>query len=202
MENIELAVITNIIDAPQRTFGFAKLASTGEQAYVGPNIFRQKSLELGSTIYCDVAENDSRYTDRGCNKRIVFVYDEDGPFAHLLPNGAAQTAPAPAKTTLQPANDFELQPKVTAAQIGDFIIQWLNDNPYFYTTADLVDAVNDEFDHDWDTKKAGPYLDRLYIQERIVQASVQTSPKNGKKSRVAWCHPKVWQKAWAHMMED
>ena len=56
MENIELAVITNIIDASDRTFGFAKLASTGEQAYVGPNIFRQKSLELGATIYCDIAQ--------------------------------------------------------------------------------------------------------------------------------------------------
>lgn len=197
MENIELAVITNIIDASDRTFGFAKLASTGEQAYLGPNIFRQKSLELGATIYCDIAQNDSRYTDRGCNKRIIFVYDEDGPFAHLLPKAVA-------KPVVQPAPvDEVVEVEVTSQMIRDYVELYLAQHPYFFTTSEICDFVNEQFPTvEWTAQKAGPYLEQIHRKEKITQISALTNPKNSKKSKVAWCHNKHWLALWSELFED
>ena len=202
--NIEIAVITNIIEAPQRTFGFAKLASNGQQAYLGPNIFRQKKLELGETIYCDVAPNDPRFTDRGCQSRVVFIYDQDGPFSHLItqtqpkaPELDLQLAPAPLKAKV----DYEL--KIDAQIIYDFIERYLVENPYFYTTSEMADAVNAEFPTaNWTAQRAGPYFERLHKLEKVVQVSMQTNPKHAKKSKVAWCATKHWQTLWDDMLGE
>lgn len=203
MENIELAVITNIIDKSSRTFGFAKLASTGKQAYIGPNIFRQKELKIGQKIYCDIAPNDPRFTDRGCNNRVVFVYDEDGPFSHLItqvqpkaPELDLQPAPAPVKIKA----DYEL--KIEPQLIYDFIERYLVENPYFFTTAELAETVNAEFTTlNWTAQRAGPYFERLHKLEKVAQISMLTNPKNSKKSRVAWCAHKHWQNLWDEMMD-
>ena len=180
MENIELAVITNIIDASDRTFGFAKLASTGEQAYVGPNIFRQKSLELGATIYCDIAQNDSRYTDRGCNKRIIFVYDEDGPFAHLLPKAVA-------KPVVQVAPVEEEKPKgPTSSEIFEALSERMKDCDSFYTTAEITACMSLHFDWEMDSGDIGRDLQRLHDTGAVAKLTLDRVGGMKRASRVAW----------------
>lgn len=201
--NIEIAVITNIIEAPQRTFGFAKLASNGEQAYIGPNIFRANTLKMGDTIHCDIAPNDPRFTDRGCKTRVTFIYDENGPFAHLIPQVTKapelnlQPVPAPLKVKA----DYEL--KIEPKLIYDFLERYLAENPYFFTTSELAETVNAEFPTaNWTAQRAGPYFERLHKQEKVAQISILTNPTHAKKSKVAWCHNKHWQMLWSEMMDD
>lgn len=199
MENIEKVMITNIIEKPNVTFGFAKIASNGEQAYMGPQIFQHNNLQIGQTIYCDIGQNDPRFSDRGCNKRVVFVYDEDGPFAHLLPQSVTQPAAQPAPVVAVP--DFEV--KVTSQVIRDYVERVLAEEGFFYTTAQICDFVNEEFPTaKWTAQKAGPYLEQMHKQEKIAQISMLTNPSNAKKSKVAWCGFKHWQSLWADVMYD
>lgn len=200
MENIEKVMITNIIEKPDVTFGFAKITSNGEQAYMGPQIFESNDLRIGDTIYCDIGENDPRFSDRGCKKRVVFVYDESGPFSHLLPQAAAQPV-------VQPASVEEVaEVGVTSEMIRDSIEWYLSQNAYFFTTAQIVDFVNDYFRHqqelNWTAQKAGPYMERIHKQEKIVQISGLTNPTNAKKSKVAWCHRKHWLALWNELVDE
>lgn len=199
MENIEKVMITNIIEKPNVTFGFAKITSNGEQAYMGPQIFESNDLRVGDTIYCDIGENDPRFSDRGCNKRVVFVYDEDGPFAHLLP----QAAPQPVVQQVPVEQDADVKVQVTSEMIRESIERYLKDNAYFFTTAQIVDFVNDHFPTaNWTAQKAGPYMEQIHRHEKIVQISGLTNPTNAKKSKVAWCHRKHWLALWNELIDD
>lgn len=119
MENIEKVMITNIIEKPNVTFGFAKITSNGEQAYIGPQIFESNDLHIGDTVFCDIGDNDPRFTDRGCKKRVVFVYDEIGPFSHLLPQAAVQPVVQPA-----PVEEV-VEVQVTSQMIRDYVELYL-----------------------------------------------------------------------------
>ena len=199
MENIEKVMITNIIEKSHVTFGFAKIASNGEQAYMGPQIFQHNDLRIGDTVFCDIGDNDPRFSDRGCKKRVVFVYDESGPFSHLLPQAAAQPVVEAAPVVAVP--DFEV--KITSQMIRDYIERVLSEEGFFFTTAQIVDFVNDEFPTaNWTAQKAGPYLEQMHKASQIAQISMLTNPNHSKKSKVAWCGSKHWQSLWADAMYE
>lgn len=175
VSGIQTAVITNVIDTPHRTFGFAKLVKDGSQAYVGPNIFNTQSINVGDTIYCDVAENDSRYTDRGCQLRVTFVYTEDGPFAHLLPQVVAKPQPANVEPNLP-----------TDEEMRSYILTLLSDSDDLWLTSEVNDIANTHFGCDISTQSTGRDLDRLFKNGQIARLALQTDAANKKMSKVAW----------------
>ena len=184
MENIHYAVITNLIpssgDRPH--YGYCKLTSDGQQAYIGPNIFANNEFNIGDEIYVDITENDKRFTHKGCMLRVTFIYTKDGPFAHLLPK---QAAPAPVNTP------FELEPEAeetgpTQADLFQAVRDVVMSLDSFYTTAEITDRVSARLGHEMDSSDVGRDLKRLHDKGQAARLSMSREGSAKRVSRVAW----------------
>lgn len=197
MENIEQVMITNIIEKSNVTFGFAKIASNGEQAYMGPQIFQHNNLRIGQTIYCDIGQNDPRFSDRGCNKRVVFVYDEDGPFAHLLPKPVTQPAAQP----VQAEHAAEPEPKrePTSKELNQYIVDLLEMHNEFWTTAEVTQWASNYFGCEYGSKKIGRLLDELFDKDRIGQLQLWKTQSQKRVSKSAWVSTKQANEVWSKL---
>ena len=183
MEKAQQVMITNIIEKPHVTFGFAKIASNGEQAYMGPQIFQHNDLRIGDTVYCDIGENDPRFSDRGCKKRVVFVYDESGPFAHLLPQAAAQPVVQPAPNVV----DIPVKPKgLTSQEIFERLREEVGELVAFYSTQELTGLLSHLLNQELDSAEVGRDLQRLHHKGEIAKITLQRSGNSKRASRVAW----------------
>jgi len=197
MENIEQVMITNIIEKSNVTFGFAKIASNGEQAYMGPQIFQHNNLRIGQTIYCDIGQNDPRFSDRGCNKRVVFVYDEDGPFAHLLPQSVTQPVVQPVQ--VEPVAEPEPKREPSAKELNQYIVDLLDMHNEFWTTAEVTQWVSNHFGCEYESKKIGRDLDALFASDRIGSLQLWKTQGQKRVSKSAWVSSKRANEVWSEM---
>jgi hypothetical protein len=182
MENIQYAVITNIIPSVGASphYGYCKLTTDGSQAYIGPNIFAANELKIGDHIYVDLTSNHKNYTHRGCMHRVTFIYTLDGPFAHLLPK-----APTPANVP------FELEPEAeeegpTQAQLFQAVRDIVMSLDSFYTTAEITDRVSARLGVEMDSSDVGRDLRRLHDKGQAARLSMSRDGSAKRVSRAAW----------------
>ena len=186
MENIQYAVITNIIpsDGESPHYGYCKLTTDGSQAYIGPNVFAANDLKIGDHIYVDLTANHKNYTHRGCMFRVTFIYTLDGPFAHLLPK-APTPAPAPANVPFDLEIELE-EEGPTQAELFQAVRDVVMSLDSFYTTAEITDRVSARLGHQMDSSDVGRDLKRLHDKKLAAKLAMSRDGGAKRASRVAW----------------
>ena len=181
--SIEQALIINVIDHDGKVFGFAKLVSDGSEAYIPPSLFKSNDLDVGDMVFADVVPNDSKYHDTSTQKRINYIYDENGPFAHLLPKATVQpAAPAPAP---------EPKPDPSEAEQQKFITEWLKINDHsFWMTSVITDEISKDLEFEATSKNVGRLLATLHDKGDIAMLALSTDRANKRLSKVAWADAK------------
>ena len=113
------------------------------------------------------------------------IYDENGPFAHLLQKYRVDTAAQSAV----PVVKQEPSPE----QITHAVLHFLSadgdlERQNFYTTAQISDLVSEKLDFEIASKKMGRILADMHSNHNsVARMALYGSPDQERASGVVWC---------------
>jgi hypothetical protein len=180
MAEIKEVYVTKVVHEENKQYGFARIIEDATQVFIPPNTVREFCPSEGEHLVAQLEPNNRSDVPW----RMTMVYDEDGPFKHLIHNYKFKTpshvplAPAPEPIKVEPTFD-EL-----CLESMKFFIEH---DDYFYVTRQVEQYVSKKLNFKVGTKKMGRIMDWLHKNGHISMLVLHKSPDQGRASKVAWC---------------
>ena len=177
---IAQVMITTIVDRNEKVFGFARRTDDGTEVFVPPHPIRNHNLTQGEVVFAEIGENPQPPQGSKITQRVEFVYDEDGPFAHLLQKFKS---PAPQPVQFQTQRQEPYQPTYDDCVS---LVDSMLDEDVVLITRDVKDALNEEYGSQITSAKVGSWLESMHKADILAIIQMHRKPNQARASRVAW----------------
>lgn len=181
---IKQILITNVVNTPDKVFGFARALEDASHVFIPPIIVKENELQKGDIVYAELTENRTDITT-SAGWRVNMIYDENGPFAHLLKKFKVDTSAEPVAPVVKQEPSLE--------QITHTILHFLSaggdvNSQNFYTTGEMSKLVSEKLDFEVGSKKMGRILSDMHTQHNsVARMAMYGAPDQERASGVVWC---------------
>lgn len=181
---IKQILITNVVNNSEKLYGFARALEDAAHVFIPPHVVKENDLHKDDIVYAELEENRTDIST-SANLRVNMIYDENGPFAHLLQKYRVDT-------TVQPAVPVVKQ-EPSPEQITHAVLHFLSADgdlecQNFYTTAQISRLVSERLDFEIASKKMGRILSEMHTQHHsVARMALYGSPDQDRASGVVWC---------------
>ncbi len=176
-------MVTNIITKGAKKFGFGRSIRDGEEIFIPPHVIKINQFEIGDVLHCDLTGDSEELSDgRRCHRRVEFIYDENGPFAHLLNKSSANVE----------AVEFKAAPRKvepTNEQIFTAIVAYFDDYD-FATSGEVTAHLNEKFETEKSSQQVASLLEYMHKKGKLACIRMYQSTAQEKASKVAWMRRK------------
>ena len=179
--NIQQVMIRLIVSNEHKSYGFCKMLSTGEEAFIPPHIIKTMRHKHFDVTYAELEESNSGVKSH-LRYKVKMFHDEDGPFGHLLKRYKHEPEPEPATEVATPApQPVRLSSKDLSAMIAERLDAA---EGQFISTAEVGDLVKDYYGHRVSTQRLASVMD--WMEKRGEIAKVQLTKGKARASRIVW----------------
>lgn len=182
MTEIKEVYVTKVVHQEDKQYGFARIIEDATQVFIPPSTVREFCPNEGEQLVAQLEPNNHGDVPW----RMTMVYDEDGPFKHLIhkykfkPASHVPVAPAPAPEPVKVEPTFE----ELALEAMKFFVEH---DDYFYVTKQVEQYVSEKLDYEVGTKKMGRIMEWMHKNEHVSMLVLHKSPNQNRVSKVAWC---------------
>ena len=184
MTEIKEVYVTKVVHKEDKQYGFARIIEDATQVFIPPNTVREFCPNEGEQLVVQLEPNNHGDVPW----RMTMVYDEEGPFKHLIHKYkfraqhplAPASAPEPAPEPVKVEPTFE---QLCLESMKFFV----DHDDYFYVTKQVDQYVSEKLDYEVGTKKMGRVMDWLHKNEHVSMLVLHKSPNQTRVSKVAWC---------------
>lgn len=186
MTEIKEVYVTKIVHDETKQYGFARIIEDAEQVFIPPNTVREFCPNEGDRLVVQLIENKHEHSD--VPWRMTMVYDEGGPFKHLIHKYKFKPA---SHVPVAPAPEPEPEPVKVEPTFDELCLEgmkfFVEHDDYFYVTRQVEAYVSEKLNFEVGTKKMGRIMDWLHKNEHISCLVLHRYPTQGRASKVAWC---------------
>ena len=190
-QQIKEVFVTNVVCNDEKKYGFGRDLETNTNVFIPPHVIKRFSIEYGDTFYADLVPNDGGQLNDTPYK-VQFVYDENGPFAHLLKQMKRRVEDKP-----------EPQEQVSRGDINKSVLDILSSMAgAFLSTKDLVDMLERKYGIVTDSGSLGRIMEALCRLGRVARMQLHSTPQNKRASRTYWSDMQSAEETFDRMVDN
>lgn len=184
---IKQILITNVVDTPDKVFGFARALEDAAHVFIPPVVVKENDLQKGDIVYAELVENRTDITT-SAGWRVNMIYDENGPFAHLLKKFKVDTNAEPVEPSVPVVRQEPSFEQVTHAILHFMSAGGDLNRQNFYTTGEMSKLVSEKLEFEIKSQRMGRILSEMHTQHHsVARMAMYGSPDQERASGVVWC---------------